>query len=134
MLLLGALYLLHTTGELCLSPVGIAQITKLSIPKVVSFMMAVWFLSSSIAQLVGARIAAMAGSETVGGQVMDSHAALVSSLAIFQKLGWAGIAAGVVFIGLSPLIGKWTHGADEGDPHVPPPVDAERQALASGEP
>ena len=40
-------------GELFLSPVGLSQITKLSIPRLVSFMMAVWFLSSAIAQYVG---------------------------------------------------------------------------------
>src|SRR5690606_36309790 len=50
LLLLGALYLLHTTGELYLSPVGLSQITKLSVASIVSFMMAVWFLASSIAQ------------------------------------------------------------------------------------
>ncbi|MDB5466275.1 MAG: peptide transporter, partial [Phenylobacterium sp.] len=44
--LLGLLYLLHTTGELFLSPVGMSEITKLSMPAVVSFMMAVWFLAS----------------------------------------------------------------------------------------
>src|SRR5690606_4982884 len=41
-LLLGLLYMFHTTGELFLSPVGLSEITKLSLPKVVSFMMAVW--------------------------------------------------------------------------------------------
>jgi POT family proton-dependent oligopeptide transporter len=38
------LYLLHTTGELFLSPVGLSQITKLSVASIVRFMMAVWFL------------------------------------------------------------------------------------------
>ena len=61
LMLLGFLYLLHTTGELFLSPVGLSEITKLSLPSVVSFMMAVWFLSSSIAQFVGGKIAGLMG-------------------------------------------------------------------------
>lgn len=54
---LAGAYLLHTTGELCLSPVGLSAITKLSPGTVVSFMMAGWFLSSSAAQYVGGLVA-----------------------------------------------------------------------------
>ena len=43
-------YLLDTTGELCLSPVGLSMITKLSPAAVVSFILAGWFLSSAFAQ------------------------------------------------------------------------------------
>ena len=112
LMLLGLLYLLHTTGELCLSPVGLSEITKLALPTVVSFMMSVWFLSSSIAALVGGKIAALTGTETIGGQVLDPHAALTASVGIFNKLGWAGIACGAVFVALSFLIKGWAH-ADE---------------------
>jgi POT family proton-dependent oligopeptide transporter len=112
LMLLGLLYLLHTTGELFLSPVGLSEITKLSLPAVVSFMMAVWFLSSSIAQFVGGKIAGLMGTETVGGQVLDPHAALVTSLAGFKMLGLWGIGFGVLFIGLSFFVKKWAHGVD----------------------
>jgi POT family proton-dependent oligopeptide transporter len=81
--LLGLLYMLHTTGELFLSPVGLSEITKLSMPAVVSFMMAVWFLASSIAQYVGGFIAGFAGTETVGGEVLDPALALQTSLYVF---------------------------------------------------
>jgi POT family proton-dependent oligopeptide transporter len=118
LILIGLLYLLHTTGELFLSPVGLSEITKLSVPSVVSFMMAVWFLSSSIAQYVGGIIASMAGTETVGGQVLDSEAALNTSMRVFEQLGWAGIAAGVVFLALSPFIKHWAHGAGSAQAHV----------------
>jgi proton-dependent oligopeptide transporter, POT family len=107
--MLGLLYLLHTTGELFLSPVGLSEITKLSVASVVSFMMAVWFLSSSIAQYVGGIIAGAMGTETVGGQVLDPAGALATSLDGFNKLGWAGMACGVVFIALSFAIKHWAH-------------------------
>ncbi|WP_340645219.1 oligopeptide:H+ symporter [Phenylobacterium sp.] len=110
LMLLGVLYLLHTTGELFLSPVGLSEITKLSLPSVVSFMMAVWFLSSSIAQFVGGKIAGLMGTESIGGQVLDPQAALAASLDGFTKLGWAGVGCGVFFVLISFLVRGWAHG------------------------
>ncbi|WP_337185806.1 oligopeptide:H+ symporter [Phenylobacterium sp.] len=130
--MLALLYLLHTTGELFLSPVGLSQITKLSVAKVVSFMMAVWFLASSIAQYVGGLIAGAMGTETVGGQVLDAAAAFATSMDGFNKLGWAGVGCGVAFVALSFLIKHWAHGADGATPAEDPPaptLDGERQAA-----
>jgi POT family proton-dependent oligopeptide transporter len=132
------LYLLHTTGELFLSPVGLSQITKLSVASIVSFMMAVWFLSRSIAHFVGGQIAAAAGTETVGGQVLDPRAALNSSIESFNMLGWWGVGLGVAFIAGSFFIKHWSHGVN--DPRysderaapepLAPTVDAERQSVS----
>lgn len=119
-LLLGLLYMFHTLGELFLSPVGLSEITKLSLPKVVSFMMAVWFLSSSIAQYVGGWIAGLAGTETVGGQVLDPGLALRTSLEVFQMLGLWGMGIGVAFIVISFFIKGWSHGANDAGNHPGP--------------
>lgn len=51
------LYLLHTLGELTLSPVGLSLVTKLSPAQIVGYMMGIWFLSSSIAHQAGKHIA-----------------------------------------------------------------------------
>jgi POT family proton-dependent oligopeptide transporter len=107
--MLGMLYLLHTTGELCISPVGLSQITRLALPAVVSFMMAVWFLSSSIAQYAGGWIAALAGTATVGGKVVNPELALHTTLGVFQTLGLAGLGLGAVFIAVSFAIKHWAH-------------------------
>ena len=120
LMILALLYMLHTTGELFLSPVGLSEITKLSLPSVVSFMMAVWFLASSIAQFVGGRIAGLMGTETVGGQVLDPQGALATSLDGFGKLGWWGVGIGVGFILISFLIKGWSHGANDPDNHPGP--------------
>ncbi|WBM75707.1 peptide MFS transporter [Saprospira grandis] len=53
------LYLLHTLGELALSPVGLSLVTKLSPAKVVGFIMGFWLMSTSFAHLAGAKIAQM---------------------------------------------------------------------------
>ena len=134
LILLGLLYLLHTTGELFLSPVGLSEITKLSVASVVSFMMAVWFLSSSIAQYVGGIIASLAGTHTVGGQVTDPALALRTSLEVFNLLGLWGMGIGVVFIALSFFIKHWAHGVNDPDNHpqpepIAPVLDGERQAV-----
>ena len=120
LIMLALLYLLHTTGELFLSPVGLSEITKLSLPSVVSFMMAVWFLASSIAQFVGGRVAGLMGTETVGGQVLDPQGALATSLDGFTKLGWWGVGIGVGFILISFLIKGWSHGVNDADNHPGP--------------
>ncbi|MBP6546747.1 MAG: MFS transporter, partial [Phenylobacterium sp.] len=112
LMLLGFLYLLHTTGELFLSPVGLSEITKLSLPSVASFMMAVWFLSSSIAAKVGGKIAGLMGTESIGGQVLDPQAALAASLNGFTTLGWAGVGCGVFFVLISFLVRGWAHGVE----------------------
>jgi proton-dependent oligopeptide transporter, POT family len=110
---LGLAYLLHTTGEFCLSPVGLSQMTKLAPPVLISTVMAVWYLSISWAEWIGGFIAQFAGSETVGGQVLDPRAALASSLHVFATIGWTAIGAGAIFLALSPLLRRWGHGASD---------------------
>jgi POT family proton-dependent oligopeptide transporter len=51
-------YLLHTMGELCLSPVGLSATTKLAPARIAGLMMGVWFLSDSVGNYVGGMLAA----------------------------------------------------------------------------
>lgn len=104
---LALLYLLHTTGELFLSPVGLSMITKLSPARVVGLMMGVWFLSSSLAHILAAIIAQSTSSETVAGQVVDPAGQLATYVGTFQMVGIAGIVAGVLLLALSPILKKW---------------------------
>jgi POT family proton-dependent oligopeptide transporter len=121
LVLLGLLYLLHTTGELFLSPVGLSEITKLTLPGVVSFMMAVWFLASSIAQYVGGWIAGFLVTESVGGEVLDPKLALDTAIAGFRALGWAGVICGIVFVAISFVVRGWAHEGKpvRGEPETP---------------
>ena len=109
LLVLGITYLLHTTAELCVSPVGLSELTRLSPPALCSTMMAVWLLSSSAAQYVGALIATFAATETVGGQALNAAHSLSSSVAVFNYVGWIGIIAGVFFLALNPFVRRWAH-------------------------
>jgi proton-dependent oligopeptide transporter, POT family len=103
-------YLLHTTGELCISPVGLSWMTKLSTPKLVSTLMATWFLGSSGAQFLGGIIAQMTATETVAGQVTDPAKALATSIEVFNTIGWAAIGIGILMAIASPLLTKLAHG------------------------
>ena len=64
MIFVALLYLLHTTGELCLSPVGLSMVTKLAVPKVVGMMMGAWFLASGFGNYIAGAIAATTGART----------------------------------------------------------------------
>ncbi|MBD3904846.1 peptide MFS transporter [Chryseobacterium sp. Ch-15] len=89
-------YLLHTIGELCLSPVGLSVVTKLSPPKLASILMAVWMLSSSIANFIGGFLASIV--ETLGaGQV-------------FTYISGFVIVCGILLLLLSKYISKMMHG------------------------
>jgi proton-dependent oligopeptide transporter, POT family len=132
---LGLAYLLHTTGEMCLSPVGLSQVTKLAPALLISTLMAVWYLSISWAEWIGGFIAQFAGSETVGGQVLDPRAALATSLHVFGVIGWTAVGAGVLFLALSPVLKRWAHGASDSHTDAAPEpfapvVDGERAGLA----
>ncbi len=100
------LYLLHTTGELFVSPVGLSMVTKLSAARVVGLMMGVWFLSSSLAHILAAMIAQQTSSDTIGGQVIDPAAQLQSYISVFTAVGILGVATGVLLLLLSPILKK----------------------------
>jgi POT family proton-dependent oligopeptide transporter len=116
-LFLALAYLLHTTGELCLSPVGLSEVTKLAPPVLLSTLVAVWFLSVSWANFIGAKIAGLTGAETVGGQVLDPAGALHTSLYWFGVIGWVAVGVGVVFLLANQWLKGWSHGANDAANH-----------------
>jgi POT family proton-dependent oligopeptide transporter len=50
-------YLLHTIGELCLSPVGLSTMTKIAPARIAGLVMGVWFLSISVGDYIGGKLA-----------------------------------------------------------------------------
>jgi POT family proton-dependent oligopeptide transporter len=103
-------YLLHTTGELCLSPVGLSAVTKLAVPSVVGVMMGSWFLAMAYSEFVAMQLAKLAALETTGGAVTDIGAALASYTGLFTDLGYVGLAAAGLLLLVSPLLKKMMHG------------------------
>ncbi|SDA16689.1 peptide MFS transporter [Sphingomonas sp. NFR15] len=107
---LAGLYVIHSLAELCISPVGLSMITKLSIARVVGLMMGVWFLSISVAQYVAGVVAQFASVDTVGGQVTNLKVSLDTYVGVFVTISEVAIALGVVLLALSWPLKRWMHG------------------------
>jgi proton-dependent oligopeptide transporter, POT family len=107
---LAGLYLIHSIAELCISPVGLSMITKLSIARIVGMMMGVWFLSIACAQYVAGVVAQFASVETVGGQVTNLKVSLETYAGVFTTIGWISIGIGVVLLILAVPLRYLMHG------------------------
>ena len=101
-------YLIHTMGELCLSPIGLAMVTKLARPQETGLAMGGWFLSIAMANYVAGRIAAIASggaaSHDAGAGSLDQYAT------VFQQMFILGIVIAVLFFLAAPLINRLMHG------------------------
>jgi POT family proton-dependent oligopeptide transporter len=91
-------YLLHTAGELCLSPIGLSNVTKLAPPRFVSQMMGTWFLGAAVGNLAAGRIGGHIGSDVT---TMPSQ---------FMRMTMIGVGAGAVMLLLSPVFRRWMGG------------------------
>lgn len=118
-------YLLITSGELFLSPIGLSKVTELSPAKLVSFMMGVWFLSSSFAHFIAGVIAklttgdqeegALTGvvNQITGTAPADASAEvtnLFNYTTVFAQIAIISFAVGLVALIISPLIKRMMHG------------------------
>ncbi len=102
-------YMMFSTGELFMSPVGLSKVTELAPAKLVSFMMGVWFLSSAFAfrlvGVVGGMLAVEGSSDTADPMV---------SLAIytdgFWQIAYVTLGGAALAFAIAPLVKKWMHG------------------------
>jgi POT family proton-dependent oligopeptide transporter len=92
-------YLLHTFGELCLSPVGLSNVTKLSPPRFVGQMMGTWFLGAALGNLV----AGLVGGHVGDGSINDAPSQ-------FLTMAFIGGGAGLLMLVASPGIKKMMGG------------------------
>ncbi|WP_424141236.1 peptide MFS transporter [Sphingosinicella humi] len=98
------IYLLHTTGELCLSPVGLSAMTKLAPARMVGLIMGTWFLASAAGNFIGGLIA-----QATGGEGAAEGAAATPVLDVYSTIGWVGIGVGVAVIAVSPFVRRLMH-------------------------
>lgn len=98
------IYLLHTTGELCLSPVGLSAMTKLAPSRMVGLMMGTWFLSTAGGNFLGGMIARASGGHGIEG-VKDTG----PLLEVYTTIGWAAVGVGVAVIAVSPFVKRLMH-------------------------
>ncbi len=87
-------YFLHTTGELCLSPVGLSTVTRMAPVRLVGLMMGLWFLSNAFAGVLSGVIARLTSGE-------DGSYVEVYSMVVYCAIG-----VGVLLLVLTPLLNK----------------------------
>lgn len=110
---LGFLYMLHTTGELFISPIGLSMVTKLAPPHLTGTLMGVWFLSFAGSNYVAGILATMTGSGGHGGgDAVQLSAAdnLANYVTVYSTMGYAAVGIGILICLFSPLLNKLLHG------------------------
>jgi len=98
------IYLLHTTGELCLSPVGLSAMNRLSPAHMASLIMGTWFFASALGNFAAGLIAA-----ATGGDGMTEAAGKQVVLEVYQTVGIYAVIIGVGVMVISPLVKKLMH-------------------------
>ncbi len=110
-------YLLQTTGELCLSPVGLSMVTRLSPKVIVSTVMGAWFLATAFSNFLASMIAKLTGVShggDGGAQVLPAPTDTVNIYGdVFGKIAIAAmVSAGICFL-LVPVLKRWMHENEE---------------------
>ncbi|MBA4165494.1 MAG: MFS transporter [Erythrobacter sp.] len=95
-------YLLATTGELCLSPVGLSAMNRLAPTYLASLIMGAWFYMTAVGNFVAGKI-----GEATGGH--DGELSKQGLLDIYEMFGWIAIGAAVAVLLVSPIVKRWMH-------------------------
>ncbi|MFT7618456.1 MAG: dipeptide/tripeptide permease [Planctomycetota bacterium] len=106
-------YLLQTTGELCLSPVGLSMVTKLSPKAIVSTVMGAWFLATAFSNYLAGMIAKLTGVSHGGGEgsgVLPAPIDTVNTYGdVFGKIAIAAMISALICFALVPVLKRWMH-------------------------
>ncbi len=95
-------YLFATTGELCLSPVGLSAMNRLAPSFLASLIMGAWFYMTAVGNFVAGKIGEATGGH--GGEMSKEKL-----LEIYEMFGWISIGAAVAVLLLSPIVKRWMH-------------------------
>lgn len=99
-------YLVISVGELCLSPIGLSMITKLSPKRLTGMMMGTWFLASAYGQYGAGLIGAALAKSSSNGENLTNAQKLIQYTDGYQSIGYIAIGAGLLLILISPLLKK----------------------------
>ncbi len=100
-------YLVTTIGELCLGPIGMSTVTKLSPKRLTGMMMGFWFLSSAFGQFAAGKIGADMSTENNNAPLIEKLQAYTNG---YYQLAFYGLVAGVALIIIYPFVKKLMHG------------------------
>src|SRR5690606_2336092 len=94
------IYLIHTMGELCLSPVGLSAMNRLTPAHMASLIMGAWFFASATGNFTAGLISAATGGEGAGPERV---------LEVYSNVGWLAVGVGVAMLVVAPLIRRLMH-------------------------
>lgn len=103
-----ALYLIHTLGELCLSPVGLSMVTKLAPQRMTGMVMGAWFISIATGNFLAGKISSLAAAEA--GRATDAIGKVHAYGHVFTYMIYLGVGLGIAVILVSRLMNRWMHG------------------------
>lgn len=95
-------YFVLEVGEMILSPIGLSAVTQLSVPRVVSLMMGVWFLASAFGEMLAGRFGTLAALPE--GETITAAAALAQFSSLFSLLMWIGLGSGALMLAATPWL------------------------------
>lgn len=96
-------YLFHTMGELCVSPVGLSYVSKLSPARLIGLMFGIWFIANFVANWAAGKT----------GSYIDKIVDNFSMSAFFLIFTLIPITAGLILFVLNPFLRKMMHGVDD---------------------
>jgi proton-dependent oligopeptide transporter, POT family len=96
------IFLFQTTGELCLSPVGLSAMTRLAPLHLGSFIMGAWFYMTAVGNFVAGKI-----GEATGGETGEMSKEL--TLTIYEQIGWVTIGVAAAVLILARWVKRWMH-------------------------
>ena len=102
------IYLSLTVAELCLSPVGLSMVTKLSVSKIVGMMMGTWFLFTAMGNYVAGWISSL--TESGGEGIARGQLDIVATIDVYSKIGYLSVGVGVFILLLTPILRRRMHG------------------------
>lgn len=105
---LAFIYLSLTVAELCLSPVGLSMVTKLSVTRIMGMMMGTWFLFTALGNYVAGWISSLTGSSGHGAD--SGQLDIVATMDVYSTIGFMSVGVGVLILVLTPLLRKYMHG------------------------
>ncbi|WP_202843267.1 oligopeptide:H+ symporter [Luteimonas saliphila] len=94
------IYLIHTMGELCLSPVGLSAMNRLTPAHMASLIMGAWFFASATGNFAAGLISAATGGEGAGPERV---------LEVYSNVGWLAVGVGAGMLVVAPLIRRLMH-------------------------
>ena len=99
------LYFFATTGELCLSPVGLSAMNRLAPAQMAGLIMGAWFFATAGGNFVAGQISAATGAENAE----NAGAAKELVLSVWSTVGWIAVGVGAVVLVVSPLVKRFMH-------------------------